>query len=183
LLDEAAIMRQAMLTTATSRDEGVAASYLKLVAQRLEISPERRQLLQHVPQPGRLLEILDQCRREVALEQRVHEGKTWANAAPCSDPTGGADDEVGGQDPAAIQFWSSAGYHWQVDWPYRFVVIGSIVLWLQGVPFGTIAIGALVLIGGAVGYRAWDRERQRADAYKRRADELAGLSGKDQEEI
>ena len=32
-----------------------------------------------------------------------------------------------------------------------FVAIGSIVLWLQGMPFGMIAVGALVLIGGAVG--------------------------------
>lgn len=63
-----------------------------------------------------------------------------------------------------------------------FVAIGSIVLWFQGMSIGMIAIGALVLISGAVGYRAWDRERRRADAYKRRADELACLSGKDQEQ-
>ena len=58
------------------------------------------------------------------------------------------------------------------------VAVGSIVLWLQGMSFVTIAIVALVVISGAVGYRAWDRERRRAEAYKRRAEQLAGSSGR-----
>lgn len=60
-----------------------------------------------------------------------------------------------------------------------FVGIGSIVLLMQGAPFGMVAISALIIVGGALGHSAWDRERRRAEAYKRRADELAGLSGED----
>jgi len=77
LLPELELMREATLTAATSRDEGIGATYLQLVARRLEIPPDRWQMLQHALggfaylQRGRVNDLIDQCRREAQLEQSV----------------------------------------------------------------------------------------------------------------
>jgi hypothetical protein len=53
-----------------------------------------------------------------------------------------------------------------------FIVISSVVLLAGGMPFGLVATGAIILGGGAIGYTSWHRQKRRADAHKRRADDL-----------
>ncbi len=54
-----------------------------------------------------------------------------------------------------------------------FIVVGSVALWLMGLPFGLIVVSDVVLGGIGWLYIEWDREKRRADAQKRRADALA----------
>jgi hypothetical protein len=87
-LPEAEIMREAMLTAATKRDESVGQAYLMLVGDRLGFPADHWRMALHALggldylQRGRVTELLDQCRREVAIRQSVRRGPPGVALGP-----------------------------------------------------------------------------------------------------